>query len=261
MDQILFYDGLPHNSAISYWLNTFADPHITHITLNIFHTWLRMMHNSQKMHLLCLLPSHPSLIFVECTNSDLLKSPQCAFKVCWLRRPAVLGYTADGAGGWGGVAIRGRESTARWLDHNINTLGHSWMFKKKKKDQLFPLQLRPTSYYFHFAERTITQRKTWCSAAVCFLHLNQKRSETSTLVLQTKPRIWVKDETGEKNLWRTHGGTCSTTQTFSQVLEGFFPHHPHLSSLLIWSPKPTVSTTVSFSWTLLSCRSYVRGRR
>lgn len=28
MDQILFYDRLPYNSAITCGLNTFADPHI-----------------------------------------------------------------------------------------------------------------------------------------------------------------------------------------------------------------------------------------
>lgn len=39
MEQILFYDGPPYNSAITYWLNTFADPdinsqHISHVAQN-----------------------------------------------------------------------------------------------------------------------------------------------------------------------------------------------------------------------------------
>lgn len=66
------------------------------LTLNIFRMWLRMMHESQKMYLLRPPPSHPSSIFEECAASDLVKSPQRAFNVCWLHCPAVLASTADG---------------------------------------------------------------------------------------------------------------------------------------------------------------------
>ena len=52
-----------------------------------------------------------------------------------------------------------------------------------------------------------------------------------------------------------YGWTC-TYYTLKRNLKRKSMHHTlYLSSLLIWSPKPTVSTTVSFSFTLLSFKS------
>ena len=52
-----------------------------------------------------------------------------------------------------------------------------------------------------------------------------------------------------------YGWPC-TYYTLKRNLKRKSMHHTlYLSSLLIWSPKPTVSTTVSFSFTLLSFKS------
>lgn len=102
---------------------------------------------SAMFTVICPLPSHLSSIFSEeCTNSDLLRLSLCAFTVhcrvcpsaCWFILPTEK------------LAIKGRESAARWLGHNKNTPFHSCMFKK---NQLFPPYCCPTSTYFHPTER------------------------------------------------------------------------------------------------------------
>lgn len=109
------------------------------LTLNIYHMWPGMMHESQKMHLLRPPPSHPSSIFVECAASDLVKSPQRAFNVCWLHCPAALASTADGGGGgwgWGESLSEGvRVQLAGWV--TTTTLWSTAERKKKKTMNYF----------------------------------------------------------------------------------------------------------------------------
>ena len=51
------------------------------------------------------------------------------------------------------------------------------------------------------------------------------------------------------------GWTCTYYTLKRNLRRKSIQQTPYLSSLLIWSPKPTVSTTVSFSFTLLSFKS------
>ena len=52
-----------------------------------------------------------------------------------------------------------------------------------------------------------------------------------------------------------YGWTCTYYNLKKNLKRKSMHHTLYLSSLLIWSPKPTVSTTVSFSFTLLSFKS------
>lgn len=62
---------------------------------------------------------------------------------------------------------------------------------------------------------------------------------------------------------KTYAGKGVRNLSFNEAQKHSSTHSPppaHLSCLFIWSPKPTVLTTVRRSLTLLSCRSYVCAR-
>lgn len=89
-----------------------------------------------------------------------------------------------------------------------------------------------------------------------------KRNHSQFVFFTSAFGLW---DNAEIYLWSSLfvfvAGYQAGLDTLWGTLGCMYVHLAHLSSLLIWSPKPTVSTMVSLRRTLVSCRSYVRGRR